>query len=48
MFSCKALEDFLSVETFLRDPKDDMVLELAVTSKSNFIVTYNKKRFSGF
>ncbi len=32
---------------FLRDPKDDMVLELAVTSKSNFIVTYNKKDFQG-
>jgi len=26
---------------FLKDPKDDMVLELAVESNSNFIITYN-------
>ncbi|TAN41224.1 MAG: putative toxin-antitoxin system toxin component, PIN family [Nitrospirae bacterium] len=32
---------------FLKDPKDDMVLELAVASKSDFIVTYNKKDFEG-
>jgi len=32
---------------FLRDPKDDMVLELAVASKSNFIITYNKRDFKG-
>lgn len=32
---------------FLRDPKDDMVLELAVTSKTDFIVTYNKTDFKG-
>jgi len=31
----------------LRDPKDDMVLELAVASESEFIVTYNKKDFRG-
>ncbi|MBI4827180.1 MAG: putative toxin-antitoxin system toxin component, PIN family [Nitrospirae bacterium] len=30
---------------YLKDPKDDMVLELAVTSKSDFIVTYNKRDF---
>ena len=30
---------------YLKDPKDDMVLELAVTSKSDFIVTYNKHDF---
>ena len=29
----------------LSDPKDEMVLELAVTSQSDFIVTYNKKDF---
>lgn len=29
----------------LRDPKDDMVLELAVASEANFIVTYNIKDF---
>lgn len=30
---------------YLKDPKDDMVLELAVTSKSDFIVTYNTRDF---
>ena len=32
---------------FLKDPKDDMVLELAVEADCNFIVTYNEKDFSG-
>jgi putative PIN family toxin of toxin-antitoxin system len=32
---------------FLRDPKDDMVLELAVASESDFIISYNKKDFHG-
>jgi putative PIN family toxin of toxin-antitoxin system len=30
---------------FLKDPKDDMVLELAVTSQCDMIITYNKKDF---
>ncbi|MBA3869035.1 MAG: putative toxin-antitoxin system toxin component, PIN family [Anaerolineae bacterium] len=30
---------------FLKDPKDDMVLELAVTAQCDFIVTYNQKDF---
>jgi len=30
---------------FLKDQKDDMVLELAVTSQCDLIVTYNKKDF---
>ncbi len=30
---------------FLKDPKDDMVLELAVTAGCDFIVTYNQKDF---
>ena len=29
----------------LSDPKDEMVLELAVTSQSDFIVTFNKSDF---
>jgi len=29
----------------LKDPKDDMVLELAVASNSDFIITYNQKDF---
>jgi len=32
---------------FLKDPKDDMVLELAVAAQCNFIITYNKKDFRG-
>ncbi len=31
----------------LRDPKDDMVLELAVESESKWIVTFNKRDFRG-
>jgi predicted nucleic acid-binding protein len=31
----------------IRDPKDDMVLELAVASNAEFIVTYNKADFKG-
>jgi putative PIN family toxin of toxin-antitoxin system len=32
---------------FLRDPKDDMVLEVAVEANCSFIVTYNKRDFTG-
>ena len=32
---------------FLRDPKDDMVLELAVKAECDFIVTFNEKDFAG-
>ena len=32
---------------FLRDPKDDMVLELAVISGADAVVTYNKVDFKG-
>jgi len=32
---------------YLRDPKDDMVLELAVGSNAKFIVTHNTKDFGG-
>ncbi len=31
----------------LKDSKDDMVLELAVESESNWIVTFNKRDFKG-
>jgi putative PIN family toxin of toxin-antitoxin system len=30
---------------FLLDPKDDMVLELAVKAQCDFIITYNKRDF---
>lgn len=32
---------------FLRDPKDDMVLELAVESGADYIVTHNLRDFQG-
>jgi putative PIN family toxin of toxin-antitoxin system len=32
---------------FLRDPKDDMVLELAVNANCQFIVTFNERDFAG-
>jgi putative PIN family toxin of toxin-antitoxin system len=32
---------------FVRDPKDDMVLEAAVAGGCRFIVTFNKKDFQG-
>lgn len=31
---------------FLRDPRDDLVLELAVESEADYIVTYNLKDFA--
>lgn len=32
---------------FLRDPRDDMVLELAVAAECDAIITFNEKDFSG-
>jgi putative PIN family toxin of toxin-antitoxin system len=32
---------------FLTDPRDDMVLELAVTAQCEFIVTFNQSDFAG-
>ncbi len=32
---------------YLKDPKDDLVLELAVESQSKYIITFNKKDFVG-
>ncbi len=32
---------------FLRDPKDDMFLELAVESECDYLITFNKKDFQG-
>ena len=31
----------------LKDPKDDLVLEVAVESQSEYIITFNKKDFRG-
>lgn len=32
---------------FLRDPKDDLVLEVAVESESDYLVTHNLRDFAG-
>jgi predicted nucleic acid-binding protein len=32
---------------YLRDPNDEMVLELAVAARCDSIVTYNQRHFSG-
>jgi putative PIN family toxin of toxin-antitoxin system len=32
---------------FLKDPKDDMVLELAVEAQCQYIVTFNQRDFAG-
>lgn len=31
----------------LKDPKDDLVLELAVEAGCDYIITFNKKDFAG-
>lgn len=38
-------EIFYLWRPFLKDPKDDFILELAYTSNSNFIITFNKRDF---
>ena len=38
-------EIFYLWRPFLKDPKDDFVLELAFNSNADFIITYNKKDF---
>ena len=40
-------EVFFLWRPFLRDPKDDMLLELAMAAGCDAIVTHNKKDFSG-
>jgi len=40
-------EIFYLWRPFLKDPRDDMVLELAVAASGEYIVTYNKKDFEG-
>ncbi len=32
---------------YLKDPKDDMILELAAESECEYIITFNKKDFDG-
>jgi putative PIN family toxin of toxin-antitoxin system len=40
-------EIFFLWRPFLKDPHDDLVLELAVKAGSQFIVTYNERDFAG-
>jgi putative PIN family toxin of toxin-antitoxin system len=40
-------EIFYLWRPILKDPKDDLVLEVAVESQSGYIVTFNKKDFKG-
>ena len=40
-------EIFYLWRPFLKDPKDDFILELAVNSHADAIVTFNKKDFKG-
>lgn len=41
----KEQQVFFLWRPFLKDPSDDMVLELAVAAGCNFIITHNKKDF---
>lgn len=43
----KKCEIYFLWRPFLKDPKDDFMLELAIESKSEFIITYNVKDFEG-
>jgi putative PIN family toxin of toxin-antitoxin system len=38
---------FYLLRPFLRDPKDDFIIELAVASRAEFIVTHNIRDFAG-
>jgi len=38
---------FLLWRPFLPDPKDDFVLELAVESRADFVITFNTRDFAG-
>jgi putative PIN family toxin of toxin-antitoxin system len=40
-------EIFFLWRPYLRDPKDEMVLEVAVASGCNAIISYNKRDFTG-
>ena len=38
---------FFLLRPFLRDPKDDFIIELAVAARAEFIVTHNIRDFAG-
>lgn len=49
-YICKAANHrqiFFLWRPFLKDPKDDLVLELAVEASCDYIITYNVRDFAG-
>ena len=46
-YTVKKREIYYLWRPYLKDPKDDMVLELAVESESDIIITFNKSDFEG-
>lgn len=46
-FRCRRRSVFYRWRPFLPDPKDDFVLEGAVESQCDFIITFNTKNFAG-
>ena len=46
-FTAEQRKIFYLWRPFLRDPKDDMFLELAVESECDYLITFNKKDFQG-
>jgi putative PIN family toxin of toxin-antitoxin system len=38
---------YFSARPALRDPNDEMILEAAIASRSDFIITFNKRDFGG-
>lgn len=46
-YAGKKREIYYLWRPYLKDPKDDMILELAVESESDTIITFNKNDFNG-
>ena len=46
-FRCRRRPVFYRWRPFLPDPKDEFVLEVAVESQCDFIITFNTKDFAG-
>jgi putative PIN family toxin of toxin-antitoxin system len=46
-FRCRRRPLFYRWRPFLPDPKDEFVLEVAVESQSDFIITFNTRDFAG-
>jgi putative PIN family toxin of toxin-antitoxin system len=46
-FTAEQRKIFYLWRPFLRDPRDDMFLELAVESECDYIITFNKRDYAG-